>query len=320
AMAGTHLELERTVNKFGFFHKQCELMIMLPHVPKLRDLFEMFALKASQRRQQDAAAKALAKTGSTEGAGEGGDGSEDVGKIEETDIVGPTTIDFSEMAECLRTMGLFPSDKWLSDRLAEQLHRREALGALGAPVVRRASFELVLTVYCQLATIDEGPTVEDMLRALRSCDPKGTGVLPYGQMRHMLTAMGERLDDLEVSSLLNTVSDGCGNIHYEQLVRKIFTKDAKSEEIVHQARLYLQAIGRNAIDMDMTKRDEFIDALRLADPDNTGCVDRSHLLTMLNRCEDNFTDEELRHLTEDMEDSVHGGVNYRSFLRFIMHE
>lgn len=340
----------RSVHKFGFFHKRSELMIMLPQVPKLRDVFELFAVKVKARTQTktdgapaeagmgtEAAAATVsvageaeveakdkeavnageetkAKEGTGGGAGTGGQS----GSV--TVLGGAPTIDLSDVAECLRTMGLFPSEKWLFDRVAEQLRRREALGPLGAHVARRASFELVLTLYCQLATLNDELTAEQVLVALRSCDRQGSGVLSYSELRHMLTTVGERLEEAEVFSLLHTVSDISGNVHYEHLVKKMFAKDAQTEETVHQARLYLQAIGRNAIDMDMAKRDEFIDALREADPSNTGYIDQSILLSVLNRSEEHFTAEELQILTRGMEDEGHSGINYRRFLRFIMHE
>ncbi|EDV34384.2 uncharacterized protein Dana_GF21289 [Drosophila ananassae] len=341
----------RSVHKFGFFHKRSELMIMLPQVPKLRDIFELFAVKVNARAQAkvegtpaeagigaetvagsagtasvageaDVEAKAKeevnAEVKAEEGTAIGAGTEEQSGSV--TVLGGAPTIDLSDVAECLRTMGLFPSEKWLSDRVVEQLRRREALGPLGAHVARRASFELVLTLYCQLATLNDELTADEVLVALRSCDRQRSGVLSYSELRHMLTTVGERLEEAEVFSLLHTVSDISGNVHYEHLVKKMFAKDGQTEETVHQARLYLQAIGRNAIDMDMAKRDEFIDALREADPSNTGYIDQSILLSVLNRSEEHFTSEELQILTRGMEDEGHPGINYRRFLRFIMHE
>ncbi|KAH8420033.1 hypothetical protein KR009_005047, partial [Drosophila setifemur] len=283
---------------FGFFHKQSELMMMLPQVPRLREVFELFALEANGKKAEGATGEGI------------------------TSCEGTFTIDLSQVADCLRTMGLSPGDQWLAERVEEQLRRREALGPLGARVARRASFELVLSLYCQLASLEEAPTAEEVLLVLRTCDPKGTGMLPYAELRHMLTTMGDRLDEAEVFSLLHGVSDISGNVHYEHLVRKMFAKDSLAEETVHQARLYLQAIGRNAIDMDMGKRDEFIDALREADPFNTGYIETQHLLEVLNRSEEHFTGDELQVLTQGMADTEGKGrgINYRRFLRFIMHE
>ncbi|KAH8317506.1 hypothetical protein KR074_007102, partial [Drosophila pseudoananassae] len=318
----------RSFHKFGFFHKRSELMIMLPEVPKLRDIFELFAVKVNSRKQtmiegppaeSGTGEGAHAGEGIQTGEGEVGPGAGTGGQSNITTVFGVPTIDFSDVAECLRTMGVFPSEQWLSPRLDEQLRRREAMGTLNY-VARRASFELVLMFYCQLATLSKKLTADEVLGALRNCDPQGTGILSYSELRHMLTTVCEPLEEAEVFSLLHSVSDVNGNVHYEHLVKKIFDREIQIEEMVHQARLYLQAVGPNAIDLDMFKRDEFIDGLREADPSNTGYIDQSILLNILNRNEQLFTCDELKVLTTGMEDEGHTGINYRRFLRFITHE
>lgn len=199
-------------------------------------------------------------------------------------------------------MGLNLSDQWLAVRLEEQMHRREALGLLGRDECRRVSFELALTLYCQLADRSQGPSAEEVLGALRTFDPNGSGLLSYSELRRMLINMGERLDESEVFGLLHRSSDIDGNVHYEHLVREMFGKDSGAEETLNQAKMYLKAVGRNAIDMDMAKRDEFIDALRRADSLNSGFIELQRLLELVNRRKKCFTIDELRVLTEGMED------------------
>ncbi|KAH8391415.1 hypothetical protein KR200_011716, partial [Drosophila serrata] len=276
--------------EFGFFRKQSELMIMLPEVAKLHEVFDMFAMFG----------KEAGVCGSNAAA---------------------SRISVSDMPDCLRSMGLNLSDQWLAARLDEHMHRREALGLLGAPVSQRVSFELILTLYCQMADQNEGPSAEEVMSALRTLDPDGTGKLSYSELHRLLISMGERLEESEVFGLLNRVSDADGNVPYEQLVREMFGKESGSEETLNQAKIYLQAVGRNAIDMDMAKRDEFIDALRRADPLNSGFIEIPSLLALVNRRRKCFTLEELQVLTEGMEDTKSSrGINYRRFLRSIMNE
>ncbi|KAH8341375.1 hypothetical protein KR059_004902, partial [Drosophila kikkawai] len=271
--------------EFGFFRKQDELMIMLPEVSKLHEIFDMFVMFG-----KDAGADA-------------------------------SRISLSDMADCLRSMGVNLSDQWLAARLDEQMHRRQALGLLGAPVSQRVSFELVLSLYCQLADRNEGPSSEEVMSALRTLDPNNTGKLSCTELRRLLISMGERLEESEVIGLLDRVSDIDGNVQYEKLVLDMFGMDGGSEETRNQAKIYLQAIGRNAIDMDMGKRDEFIDALRRADPLNSGYIELPRLLTLVNRRRKCFTLDELQMLTEGMEDTKYcRGINYRRFLRSIMNE
>ncbi|KAH8245692.1 hypothetical protein KR038_002444, partial [Drosophila bunnanda] len=276
--------------EFGFFRKQSELMIMLPEVSKLHEIFDMFAMFGKE-----------ADFGGSPAAA--------------------SRISVSDMPDCLRSMGLNLSEQWLAARLDEDMHRRKALGLLGAKASQRVSFELVLTLYCQLADENEGPSAEEVMRALRTLDPDGTGKLSYSELHRLLISMGERLEESEVFRLLNRVADVDGNVPYEQLVREMFGKESGSEETLNQAKIYLQAVGRNAIDMDMDKRDEFIDALRRADPLNSGFIEIPRLLALVNRRRKCFTIDELELLTEGMEDPKSSrGINYRRFLRSIMNE
>ncbi|XP_043659715.1 uncharacterized protein LOC122624285 [Drosophila teissieri] len=286
--------------RIGFFFKQSELMRMLPEIPKLLDIYDLFLVNGH----------ALAA---------GGD------ELAALVCMDPGVgIRLTDVADCLRTMGLSPSDDVMRTHLAELVRRREAMGIR---IARRATFELVLTLYCRLAEreveeeLDKGSSVEDVLRVLRKRDPDGTGMLPYSQLRRMLTTMGSRLDEAEAYGVLHCVADIDGNVHYEQLVRQLYAKDPLAEERLQQAQLYLQAVGRNAIDMDMGKRDEFIDAIRRADPMGTGFIQPERLLELLNRNEEQFTSEELQLLTQGMEDTrCERGINYHRFLQFIMNE
>eukprot|EP00099_Drosophila_melanogaster_P016497 NP_572233.2 uncharacterized protein Dmel_CG34435 [Drosophila melanogaster] len=286
----------------GFFSKQSELMRMLPEIPKLRNIFDLFVVN-----ECDQAA--------------GGE-----------DVAAPTCLDLgigirmTDVADCLRIMGLNPSDDELQQRLEEHVRRRESLGMGMKKIAQRATFELVLTLYCQLAEQEvkemaKGCIVENVLRVLRSRDSAGTGMLPYSQLRHLLTTMGNRLDETEVYGVLHRAADINGNVLYEHLVHQLFATDPLAEERLQQAQLYLQAVGRNAIDMDMDKRDEFIDAIRRADPARSGFIEPQRLLELLNRNGEQFTGEELQLLIQGMEDTrCKRGINYCRFLEFIMNE
>ncbi|EDV45904.1 uncharacterized protein LOC6550940 [Drosophila erecta] len=286
--------------RIGVFYKQSELMRMLPEIPKLRSFFDLFVVN--------------------------GRGLEAGGEKLEAIVCMERCIRLRDVADCLRTMGLSPSDDAVRKLLEEHVSWREAMGI---NIAQRATFVLVLTLYCQLAeleaekvVVDKGSFVENALRVLRSRDPQGTGMLPYSELRRMLTTMGNhRLEETEAYGVLHRAVDIDGNVHYEHLVRQLFAKDPLAEERLQQAQLFLQAVGRNAIDMDMSKRDEFIHAIRLADPMSSGYIQPERLLEVLNRNDEQFTSEELKLLTEGMEDiQCDRGINYRRFLQLIMNE
>ncbi|XP_030379834.1 uncharacterized protein LOC115628032 [Scaptodrosophila lebanonensis] len=222
-------------------------------------------------------------------------------------------IDINDVPECLRAMGLDPTESMLNTSLEAIDDRISKNGQ------ERVTFELVLIVYCALANLNEQQDPEEMLKGLRACDGTGLGVLPYAEMRRMLTTMGERLDDKEVAILLDSATDAKGNVNYKALVRAMYKKDGDLDKKLQQAQIYLDALGRNALDLDMQRRDDFIEELRHWDAARTGFINFKHLLEVLNRSGDTFSPQELHVLTKEMVNQQ-GLVNYGLFLRTIMNE
>lgn len=56
-------------------------------------------------------------------------------------------------------------------------------------------------------------------------DKEGNGYIGAGELRYVLTSLGEKLTDEEVDELLKGVQVGSdGNIHYESFVRQILSQ------------------------------------------------------------------------------------------------
>ncbi|WFD39909.1 myosin II light chain [Malassezia japonica] len=68
-------------------------------------------------------------------------------------------------------------------------------------------------------------TPEEFVRGFQVFDKEGTGYIGVGELRYVLTSLGEKLSDEEVDELLKgvTVSPD-GNIHYETFVRQILSQ------------------------------------------------------------------------------------------------
>lgn len=224
------------------------------------------------------------------------------------------SIDTSQVAECLRAMGLhFPESTFqtcFTQHLANFPQKTPPT---------RVSFELVLSIYCELAAEPDTPSISVMINDLRSCDTEGTNLLPYNHLKRMLTSMGEPLNEGEVSDLLDSLKDPKGNVNYVTLMQTMFSGDFSTADKLKEVRFYLDALGKNACFMDMKKRDEFIRAMRSLDTTKSGYVASNRLLNLLNFSEDRLTAHELVTLTRGMTKNKNL-VDYRSFLRLIMND
>lgn len=227
---------------------------------------------------------------------------------------GCNTIDVLKVPECLHAMGLHFVESTLKTFLTERL-----LNFPQSKPPSRVSFEFVLSIYCDLSSLEEVPIAAVMINGFRCCDTQNTGTLPYNMLRQMLTSVGERLNDTQVTSHLDEMKDDKGNVKYVALLESMFTPDIEASKKLRQARLYLNALGKNASHMDMHKRDEFIRALRNLDNTRTGFVASDQLLHLLNTNGDRFTVDELTSLTRGMTDCKKH-VDYCMFLRLIMNE
>ncbi|WFD35133.1 myosin II light chain [Malassezia cuniculi] len=68
-------------------------------------------------------------------------------------------------------------------------------------------------------------TPEEFVRGFQVFDKEGTGYIGVGELRYVLTSLGEKLTDEEVDELLKGVTVGAdGNIHYETFVRQILSQ------------------------------------------------------------------------------------------------
>ena len=71
--------------------------------------------------------------------------------------------------------------------------------------------------------ISESPAVSanDFLEGLRNFDRDGKGTISYGDLKHLMTAVGEKLTDKEADELLAAFKDAKGNINYETFCKSL---------------------------------------------------------------------------------------------------
>ncbi|TFK96031.1 myosin regulatory light chain cdc4 [Pterulicium gracile] len=68
-------------------------------------------------------------------------------------------------------------------------------------------------------------TPEEFIRGFQVFDKEGNGFIGAGELRYVLTQLGEKMSDEEVDELLKGVQIGAdGNINYESFVRTILSQ------------------------------------------------------------------------------------------------
>ncbi|KAG8839068.1 SCF ubiquitin ligase complex subunit cdc4 [Serendipita sp. 400] len=66
---------------------------------------------------------------------------------------------------------------------------------------------------------------EEFIRGFQVFDKEGNGYIGAGELRYVLTQLGEKMTDEEVDELLKGVQIGAdGNVNYESFVRTILSQ------------------------------------------------------------------------------------------------
>lgn len=222
------------------------------------------------------------------------------------------TIDILKVGECLRAMGANFEDTTMKASLVERL--------LTFPHVKpatSANFELVLAVYSEVIQVDPVPDCDILIKGLSCYDSLNTGKVAAKRLRRILTTMGQRLSDGEVSTLLDSMTDAGGDVDYVTMMKTLFPTDTETPIKLKQVRMYLTALGKHAYHMDLTKRDDIIRALRKTDKEKTGYVNHATMIELLEKSGENFTVAELVALASGISNDEKK-IHYRHFLQMIM--
>jgi len=122
-------------------------------------------------------------------------------------------VDAVKVGDVLRCVGLNPTLEFI-----KSVGGTEKLGE------KQYSFEEILAIYQQTENVKEWGTFRDFEEAFKSFDREGQGFISAAETRHLLTAMGERLDDEEVDTIMKLTDvhvDLEGNLKYEDFINKV---------------------------------------------------------------------------------------------------
>ncbi|GIY76017.1 myosin-2 essential light chain [Caerostris extrusa] len=97
-----------------------------------------------------------------------------------------------------------------------------SISQLGDPD-ERIGFEVFLPILQTISKNRSTDTAEDFIEGLRHFDKDGNGFISSAELRHLLTTLGEKLNDDEVEQLLAGQEDSQGNVNYEDFVRMVMS-------------------------------------------------------------------------------------------------
>ncbi|KAJ1928922.1 myosin II light chain [Tieghemiomyces parasiticus] len=134
------------------------------------------------------------------------------------DKTGQGHIPLESLGTLLRALGQNPTETELAEIVGDLEAER------GAQQSKNVDFDAFLRILQRpggFAKPSED-AFEEFVQAFQVFDKEGNGFISAGELRYVLTSLGDRLSDEEVSELLKGVeTDKNGNIHYEEFVRML---------------------------------------------------------------------------------------------------
>lgn len=125
------------------------------------------------------------------------------------DTKGDGCIDFTQVGDVLRAMGQNPTQADIG-KCTESLD----------PKVR-ITWETFVPILQSIMKNKDRYSFDDIVEGLRHFDNDGSGYINAAELRHLLTALGEKLTEDEVEQLMEGVSDEEGKVNYETFIKEI---------------------------------------------------------------------------------------------------
>ncbi|KAJ7572652.1 myosin regulatory light chain cdc4 [Mycena floridula] len=127
------------------------------------------------------------------------------------DKKGTGTVPREILGELLRALGQNPTQAEVAD------------------IVNHADREVNYNAFLKILNRPDGfkpaGTPEEFIRGFQVFDKEGNGFIGAGELRYVLTQLGEKMTDAEVDELMKGVQVGAdGNINYESFVRTILSQ------------------------------------------------------------------------------------------------
>merc|ERR1712128_218771 len=128
------------------------------------------------------------------------------------DTKGDGCIQVSQVGEVLRALGQNPTEG--------EVRKLVQSSKTGGPDSRLTfeTFVPLLQAVCGRKLTD---TADDFVEGLKHFDKEGNGRISAVELRHLLTGLGEKMNDEEVEQLIQGKEDAQGLINYEEFVKMV---------------------------------------------------------------------------------------------------
>jgi len=120
-------------------------------------------------------------------------------------------IDGSQIGDVVRACGLKPTNAMVTKAAGKEYPKGE----------KRITFEEWLPIMEQLTKEKEVGTFHDFMEGLRVFDKEECGKIMGAELRHILLALGERLNKEQADEIMEGVEDGEGLVNYEAFIKKV---------------------------------------------------------------------------------------------------
>lgn len=122
-------------------------------------------------------------------------------------------VDANKVGDFLRCLGLNPTE--------EQLLKSGGTQAMGE---KQYKLDELMPIYQEVLGAKSAGTAAEFTEAFKTFDREGQGYISSAELRHCLSAMGDRLSDVEMEEILRfteTEEDIDGNIKYGEFIDRV---------------------------------------------------------------------------------------------------
>ncbi|EDO44509.1 predicted protein [Nematostella vectensis] len=131
------------------------------------------------------------------------------------DTVGDGKVESAQLGEVMRAFDLNPTN----------VEVRKIIKEVDPEGTRRVSFDEFFPVYQSFKgkVARNKAKSDDFVDSLKVFDSDGSGFISAGELRHVLTSIGEKLSDEEADSLFQAVEYNQGQVNYEEFIKYVLS-------------------------------------------------------------------------------------------------